>query len=168
MQKTRVFIAILILVVLVGAVLGIDALRRARVSQSPVAQGEPTLVPGGIPIYVDGRLAGSFSPGDLEQLDQVSFVDAEDGKTQEGWLLRDVILLYVDGERLKANSLITASSASRNKSAQLTWTEVDETANMVMFDLSNRGTLKLVSVLEKFGTRDEWVQDVDRVEIVSP
>ena len=168
MQRTRVFIAILILVVLVGAVLGVDALRRARVSQSPVAQGEPTLVPGGIPIYVDGRLAGSFSPGDLEQLEQVSFVEAEEGKTQEGWLLRDVLLLYVDGKHLEANSLITVSSASRNKSAQLAWAEVDEPANVVMFDLSNRGTLKLVSLLEKLDTRDEWVQDVDKIEVAAP
>ncbi len=40
--------------------------------------------------------------------------------------------------------------------------------NMVMFDLSNRGTLKLVSLLEKLDTRDEWVQDVDRIEVANP
>lgn len=80
----------------------------------------------------------------------------------------DVILLYVDGKKLKADSLITVSSHSRNKSAQLTWAEVDEPANMVMFDLSNRGTLKLVSVLEKLDTRDEWIQDADQIEIASP
>ena len=39
---------------------------------------------------------------------------------------------------------------------------------MVLFDLSNRGTLKLVSLLEQLDTRDEWVQDVDRIEVVSP
>lgn len=37
-----------------------------------------------------------------------------------------------------------------------------------MFDLSNRGTLKLVSLLEKLDTRDEWVQDVDKIEMTSP
>ncbi len=37
-----------------------------------------------------------------------------------------------------------------------------------MFDLSNRGTLKLVSVLQKLDTRDEWVQDVDSIEVVNP
>jgi hypothetical protein len=37
---------------------------------------------------------------------------------------------------------------------------------MVMFDLSGRGTLKLVSkTLENFSTRDEWVQDVDKIEV---
>ena len=36
---------------------------------------------------------------------------------------------------------------------------------MVMFDLSGRGTLKLVSMLDGFDTRDDWIQDVDRIEI---
>jgi hypothetical protein len=35
-----------------------------------------------------------------------------------------------------------------------------------MFDLSSRGTLKLVSVLERLDVRDEWVQDVDKIEVI--
>jgi hypothetical protein len=57
------------------------------------------------------------------------------------------------------------SSSSREKTAQLTWEEVEDPANHVMFDLSGRGTLKLVSVLERLDVRDEWVQDVDKIEI---
>jgi len=38
---------------------------------------------------------------------------------------------------------------------------------MVMFDLSNRGTLKLVSTMPKLDDRDEWIQDADRIEIVT-
>jgi hypothetical protein len=34
-----------------------------------------------------------------------------------------------------------------------------------MFDLSGRGTLKLVSLLPRLDVRDEWVQDVDKIEI---
>ena len=60
------------------------------------------------------------------------------------------------------------SSSSRSKSAELTWQEVDNTSNMVMFDLTNRGTLKLVSKMEKLSTRDQWVQDSDKIEIFSP
>jgi hypothetical protein len=192
-QRTRILIAIVILFVLVGAILGIDALRRLPSSPSPaaeskptatpseeslvtpgtytvtqVAESEPVLTPGSIPIRLDGQLVGGFSPDDLGQLEMVSFVEPQEGKKQEGWLLRDVILLHVDTEKLKADSLITVNSSSRNKSAQLTWAEVDEPANLVMFDLSNRGTLKLVSVLEKLDTREEWVQDVDSIEITSP
>jgi hypothetical protein len=39
---------------------------------------------------------------------------------------------------------------------------------MVMFDLSGRGTLKLVSTLERLDVRDEWVQDVDKIEVTQP
>jgi hypothetical protein len=161
-QNKRILIAIIIFAVLIGAVLGLETLRRRNAS---VSEGEITLDPGNIPIYVDGKLVGGFSPDDLEQLEKVSFVDAEDGKPQDGWLLRDVLLLHVKREDLHPDTLINVSSSSRDKSAQLTWAEVDEAANMVMFDLSNRGTVKLVSLLEKLDVRDEWVQDVDKIEI---
>jgi hypothetical protein len=159
-QKTRIVVAVIVLIVLVVAILGIEALRRG--------QSEPELAPGSIPIYLDGKLVGGFVPDDLGQLEQVSFVDAEDGKTQEGWRLSDVLLLHVKERVLEPDSIIVVSSSSRNKSAELTWAEVRDPANWVMFDLSGRGTLKLVSVLERLDVRDEWVQDVDRIEVSSP
>jgi len=159
-QTRRVLIALLVMVVLIGAVLGVEALRRS--------QSEPTLAPGSIPIIVDGKLVGGFTPDDLGQLEQVSFVDAEEGKTQEGWLLRDVLLTSVQRSRLQPDTLIVVSSSSRDKSAELTWQEVDDPAHWVMLDLSGRGTLKLVSVLERLDVRDEWVQDVDRIEVTHP
>jgi hypothetical protein len=160
--------AVLVLIALLAVVLGVDAVRRASSNPAGTAAGEPKLAPGSIPIRLDGRLVGSFSPADLEQLEMVSFVEAEEGKTQEGWLLRDVILLHVDGDQLPPQSIVVVSSSSREKSAELTWAEVDDPANWVMFDLASRGTLKLVSVLEKLDMRDEWIQDVDGVEITSP
>jgi hypothetical protein len=167
-QKARIVVAVVVLILVVAAILGIDALRRASTTAEAGAAGQSTPAPGSIPIRLDGRLVGSFSPSDLEQLEQVSFVDAEEGKTQQGWLLRDAILLHVDRGQLEDNSIVVVSSSSRNKSAQLTWAEVDDPANMVMFDLSGRGTLKLVSLLDQLDTRDEWVQDVDSVEITTP
>jgi hypothetical protein len=165
-QNTRILIAVLILIVLVGAVLGIDALRRS--GNSAAAEGQEALAPGSIPIYLDGQFVGGFDPDDLDQLEKVSFVEAEEGKTQTGWMLRDVLLLYVQRNKLQAGTSIVVSSSSRDKSAHLTWAEVDAAANMVMFDLSNRGTLKLVSRLEKLDVRDEWVQDSDKIEIFGP
>jgi len=165
-QRTRILIAVGILVVLIAAVLGIEVLRRQRASV-PAAGEEVTLAPGSIPIHVDGELVSGFSPEDLEQLEQVSFVDDEEGKTQEGWLLSDVLRLHVEERALGEDTLIVVSSSSREKSAQLSWAEVEEPANMVMFDLSGRGTLKLVSKLEGFDTRDDWVQDVDKIEIMN-
>jgi hypothetical protein len=160
-QRTRILLAVAILAVIALAVLGIEQWQRSRQTIS-----EADLLPGSIPIYLNGKLVAGFQPTDLEQLGKVSFVDAEDSKTQEGWLLRDVILVHVPRTRLKGDAVITVSSSSRNKSAQVTWAEVDEPANMVMFDLSGRGTLKLVSQrLEQLDVRDEWVQDVDKIEV---
>jgi hypothetical protein len=159
-QRTRIVVAVIVLIALVVVVLGVEALRRA--------QSEPELAPGSIPIYLDGKLVGGFTPDDLGQLEQVSFVDAEEGKTQEGWRLSDVLLLHIKEGELEPDSIIVVSSSSRNKSAELTWAEVRDPANWVMFDLSGRGTLKLVSVLERLDVRDEWVQDVDRIEVSSP
>ncbi len=165
-QKTRILMAVGILVVLAVVVLGIEAIRRQGGS-APLAAGAPTLAPGSIPVYVNGKLAGGFTPADLEKLDKASWVDPAEGKTQEGWLLRDVILLYVKADQLGPDTLITVSSSSRNKSAQVTWAEADNVENHVMFDLSNRGTLKLASVLEKLDSRDEWVQDTDKIEVAT-
>ena len=160
-QRTRIFIAVAAVLVIIGAVLGFDQIRRRQ-----QAAAQPDLVPGAIPIYVDGNLAAGFVPDDLDQLDGASFVDDEEGKTQEGWLLRDVLLLYVDPKGLTPDTVITVSSSSRDKSVDLTWAEVDNPDNMVMFDVSGRGTLKLVSRgIEKLDVRDEWVQDVDRIDI---
>jgi hypothetical protein len=167
-QRTRIVIGLAVLSALAIAVLGFDQLRRSSSGSGSVAGGEPTLAPGSIPIRLNGRLAGGFNPTDLEQLEMVSFVDAEEGKIQEGWLLRDVLLLYVDERSLDPDSVIEVRSTSRDRSAELTWAEVKDASNWVMFDLSGRGTLKLASVLERLDTRDEWVQDVDGVAITNP
>ena len=166
-QNKRILIAVVILIVLIGIVVGVDAIRRAT-SGGETAAGEPTLVPGGIPIRLDGRLVGSFTPADLEGLAEASFVDAEEGKTQDGWLLKDVLLRHLDAGDLNAGTTITVSSSSRGKTATVTWAEAGDEGNHVMFDLSNQGTLKFVSTLEKLDVRDEWVQVVDSIEITSP
>ncbi len=163
-DRTRILIGLGIVIAMVVLALAVDTLRR-RAAPSAAGTGEAALAPGSIPIYVDAALVGGFQPGDLERLDKVSFVEPEEGKVQEGWLVRDVLLLHVDAAVLTADSRITVSSGTRSRSAQLTWPEVDDASNWVMFDLSNRGTLKLVSVLERLSTRDQWVQDVDRIEV---
>ncbi len=157
-QKKRIVIAVAVIVIIGGAVLGLEALRRQGMS-------EEDLEPGSVPIYIDGDLKAAFTPEDLESLEKVSFTDAEKGKTQEGWLLRDVLLLHLSEDDLTPETQITVSSSSRDKSADLTWAEVDDEEHMVMFDLSGRGTLKLVSKLDKLDVRDEWVQDTDKIEI---
>ena len=159
MNRTRALIALAVIFVIAGVVLGIDLLQRRQAV---------TLEAGSIPIFLDGDLVGGFLPGDLETLAPASFVDAEEGKTQEGWMLRDVLLLRLEERVLQPNTRIVVSSSSRERSAELTWAEVEDETNMVMFDVSGRGTLKLVSVLERLDVRDEWVQDVDKIEVFAP
>ena len=163
-QNKRILIAVVILLVIVGGVLGIDHLQR----QNAAAKAPADIPPGSIPIFVDGKFVSGFVPTDLGQLKTFSFIDAEEGKTQDGWLLRDVLLLYVGEDNLQTKTQITVSSTSREKAKILTWAEVENQGNMVMFDLSGRGTLKLVSKIPGFDIRDAWIQDVDKIEITTP
>jgi hypothetical protein len=164
-QRTRILTALAILLVLVIVILGVDYLQRQKSTASDTSAAMVTITPGSIPIYLNGKLAGAFSPTDLQNLEKVSFVEEAEGKTQEGWLLKEILALYIPVGQLKASSLIIVSSSSRNKSAQLTWAKVSEQSNMVMFDLSNRGTLKLASLLPELESRDAWIQDVDKIEV---
>ncbi len=160
-QSKRLLIAVVILLILVGLILGVDYFRRQRV-EARLLESIPA---GSIPIFQDAVLAGSFVPDDLDQLDLVSFVDGGEGKTQEGWMLRDVLLLYLTIDPSQATGEVTVLSSSRDKSVTLDWSTVNDPENMVMFDLSGRGTLKLVSKVDGFNTRDDWIQDVDRIQV---
>ncbi|MCA9927080.1 MAG: hypothetical protein KC419_01330 [Anaerolineales bacterium] len=168
-QNKRLLIGGLILILMIGVVMGVDALRRqqaANVNQVP--PGMPTAAPGSIPITVNGELVGAFTPDALGQLPPANFQDAEEGKTQEGWMLSDVLLLYVAEDMLQDDTTILVRSNHRDKEVLLTWVEVADPANKIMFDTSGRGTLKLVSLLPRLDTRDEWVQDSDEITIITP
>ena len=163
-QSKRIIIAVAVLIIIVGGISGVDYLQR----QQAASQAPPDMPPGSIPIFVAGMFVASFIPDDLGKLQNASFVDDEEGKTQEGWLLRDVLMFYVRENKLNADTQVTVSSSSREKSKTLTWVEVNAQENMVMFDLSGRGTLKLVSKIPGFDIRDSWIQDVDKSEVVQP
>lgn len=160
-QKKRFFIVFGILALLILVVIGVEYLRGKNLAK----RIDASLKPGDIPIYWNGNLKAAFSPTDLENLIQASFVDAEEGKTQEGWLLKDVLLTQFNENLFTDNTTIQVISTSREKFMDLTWVEVKNPDNMVLFDLSGRGTLKLVSLLERMDIRDEWIQDVDKIEI---
>lgn len=162
-QRNRIIIAVIILVVMIGVVLGVDYFRR----QNAASQAPADMPPGSIPLFVDGKFVASFVPEDLDQLEGASFVDAEEGKTQEGWLLKDVLLLHIGEGSLQAETKITVSSSSRDKNKTITWAESTDPAYIVMFDLANKGTIKFVSNMPGFDTRDTWVQDVDKIEVTT-
>jgi hypothetical protein len=160
-QKKRIIIVLIALLAIIGFVLAVDFMQRWNAASQLPAD----MPPGSIPIYVSGNFTASFVPEDLNQLNLVSFIDDEEGKTQEGYLLRDVILLYIDDRILNSETPIRISSSSRDKAQSLTWEEIAHLDNMVLFDISGRGTLKLVSRIPGFDIRDAWVQDVDKIEI---
>jgi hypothetical protein len=166
-SRNRIIIVAAILIFIIGAVFIVEAVRKQSAAQ-PEADTGVSLPPGSVPIYMDDQLVASIIAGDLKQLEEVNFVDQEEGKTQKGWMLSDIVGLYIDVASLKPDASITVSSSSRDKSKELTWGDVSESSNMVIFDLSNKGTLKLVSLLEGFDTRNSWIQDVDKVEISTP
>jgi hypothetical protein len=163
-QTKRIIIIIIVLFVIIAVVLAVDFLQR----QNAASQQPADMPPGSVPIYVNGEFTASFVPEDLNQLAIVSFLDDEEGKTQEGYRLRDVILLYIDDGNLGADTEVKVSSSSREKMKSLSWGEIKNLDNMVMFDISGRGTLKLVSKIPDFDIRDAWVQDVDKIEIITP
>jgi len=166
-DKQRILFGFIVLLILAGGLLGVELLRR-RAAQPVLADIEEELPPGSIPVSWNGTTSAYFTPDDLSELALVSFVDDEEGKTQEGWLLRDVVLLVMGETALDDSCTLTVGSSSRDKAVELSWVEVRDEANMVMFDLSGRGTLKLVSLLERMDIRDEWVQDVDSIDVVCP
>jgi hypothetical protein len=166
-QRNRILIAIAILVVLIGAVVVVETARRAA-SQIDGAVEDITLVPGSITITIDGEIVGNFSSEDINFLPLESYIDPEEGKKQEGWLLGDILALHIDDQSLTADRMIKVSSSSRDKSIELTLNEILDPQNMVMFDLTNKGTLKLVGLLDKLDERAEWIQDVDRIDITNP
>jgi hypothetical protein len=163
-QNKRILLALAILVFLIGVVLGVDAWR-GKLAANKL---NVTLEPGDIPIYIDGQLTAAFNGNDLTGIPQVQFTDKEEGKIQEGWLVSRVFEQFFDTKIFSDTLQVVFTSASRNKSITLSWREIKNPTNMVMFDLSGRGTLKLVSLLEKLDTRDEWIQDVDKIEVIEP
>lgn len=207
-QSRRILLAVLVIALIGGGVLGIDWLRRqsssapvtsalpaasalpagtqasAGTTDTPalgadaIATGAPAagafavtpitdgrIVAGGIPIYYQGTLFAAFTPADLEGLSEASFIDPVENKPQTGWLVSEILLRFFTPDQLQPDTQITFTSLSRGKSAVLTWAEVSDPLGYVMFDVSNRGTLKLVSRLEKLDDRDEWVQDTEKIEV---
>jgi len=165
-QKNRILIIIAIIVVIAI----ILALLGQFQNQEPVSTAEPE--PGMIHIYLDGDFLANVVPDEITALPTTSFKDTEEGKTQEGPWLQDVILLYVPDKALDPDTTIAVSgirsSNGGEKLAALTWAQITSPDNHVIFDFASSGTsVKLVSTLPDLDTRDEWIQGVQRIEIIS-
>jgi hypothetical protein len=186
-KSKRIAAALGIIVALIAVVLVGDAIRRGQAQifqpgmvdnsntgggngngQGTGDQADTMSDAGAVPIYLNGDSVANFAENDLDNLEEYSFIDDEAGKTQRGWLLRDVLNNDIDTAQFTPDTQVTVSSSARDKSITLTWADVDDPDHMVMFDLSGRGTVKLVSqTLPDLDTRAEWIQDVDRIAITT-
>ncbi len=173
-QRTRILLVVgaLILVVAVLTVVGYVSQNQAPPSVPASAQFQAqasTPQPGMIQLYADGKFVANVSPADLKNLPAASFVDKEQGKTQSGWWLRDVIRVYVQENRLTPNAQVTVTGVRKgteNKSATLTWAETLDPANNVLFSPSNDGqSVKVASTLDRLSTRDSWIQGLTQIDI---
>ena len=162
----RLVLGLLLIVGLSALVMGVEY-GRGFLARSP-EQVLAAAAPGSVPLYVNGSLAAAFTPADLEPLKKNSFVDAEESKTQEGWLLADILQLYLPEQALLSDTRVVVSSSSRAKSVELTWEQIADPENLILFSLSGRGTLKLASRMPGFDLRENWIQDTDRIEVIQP
>lgn len=166
-RQTRIRLAIAVAAVFAAILVVVNVFQRDE--STPVIPADAaTPLPGTIALYHNDGIVTFFTSSTLQGLDEYSFEDAEENKRQGGALLRDIILLYVDEAELSDDTLITVSSSTRDKSVTLSWAQVTNPDNHVLFDPALSGTLKLVSSsLENLDTRAEWIQDTDRIEIQS-
>jgi len=160
-KKKRIILLLAGFLVIIAMMFLVEYFR----GKAQTTASEGNLLPGQVAIYWNGKFNLGFSGSDLDGLEEVSFKDIEEQKTQQGWLLKDVLLKFYEKDLFSEDTVIRISSSSRDLSATLIWFEVIDERNYILLDLSGRGTLKLVSVLERLDERAEWVQDIDKIEI---
>jgi hypothetical protein len=162
----RIVIAIIILVAVVGAILIIQSSRRGGYLYRTCNTGQKEFSEGCVSVSSGGTVLAKFCQKDSAGLAKMSFRDKTEKKIQEGWLLRDVILLYVKKEKMTPDTAVRVASSARNKKAELRWKDISDEQNKIILALSKQGNLKLVSMMKDLDTREKWVQDVDRIEVL--
>lgn len=164
----RIAIAIVILVIAAATILVVDTCRRGGCLYRTLHEGSEKFSGECVPVYSGAAQPARFCAANAALLIKKSFIDAAEKKPQEGWFLRDVVLLSVKKESLTPGTRVLVSSTSRGKKAELSWKDVSDESNMVILAPTKQGTLKLASAMKGLDTRAQWVQDVDRIEILRP
>ena len=71
-------------------------------------------------------------------------------------------------DTLKQRGYLELKATGRGKKAVLSWRDISDEANLVILAPTKQGTLKLAAAMKGLDSRAQWVQDVDRIEIVRP
>lgn len=164
----RIIIGVIIIALLAAGILAIESLRRGGNLYRLVREGTERFSGECIPIYSGKDLVSKFCSNNASRLEKRSFNDKIEKKPQEGWLLRDALLLSFKKEDMKPGTRVRVSSSSRHKTAEIRWTDVENEANLIILAPTKKGTLKLAANLPGLDTRSQWVQDVDKIEIIRP
>jgi hypothetical protein len=89
---------------------------------------------------------GRLTMSDLETLPTTSFVDTlGSGSTDEGPLVKDVILLVVNESSLSNLTEITLKSDLTGEERTITWGEIANESNSYILDFTKKGTTKFTS-----------------------
>jgi hypothetical protein len=164
----RVFVGIIILVLLTAGILVVESSRRGGSVYRLLKEGTERFSGACIPVYSGKDLVSKFCSDNASRLSKRSFNDKAEKKLQEGWLLRDVVLLSFKKEDMKPGTRVRVSSSNRHKDAVIDWKDVGNEANLVILAPTKNGTLKLAATMPGLDTRDRWVQEVDRIEVIRP
>ena len=164
-QNVRIFIVVGVLGLIA---VGLAVYGTVVQSQMPLAPLS-TPQPGMIHLFVDGNFVANLIVTDMQKLPAGSFVDKEQNKTQSGFWLRDVIRLYVKEASLSPTSQVTITGirqGTEKKSATLTWAEVLDANNNVLFSPSNDGSsVKIAASMDKLATRNDWIQGLTQIDV---
>lgn len=164
-QKTRMLIVIAGLALVAVVLAGIGLVSQTQTAQAPATTPQP----GMIHLYVNGAFVANLLPTETQKLTAASFVDKEQGKTQSGYWLRDVIRLYVKESTLSPSTQIIITGVrqgTEKKSATVTWAETLDPPNNLLFSPSNDGTsVKVASTMDRMSTRDNWIQGLSQIDV---
>ena len=164
-QKLRILLVVGVLALIAISLAVFGSVAQNQIAQVPITTPQP----GMIQLYVDGVFVANLLPTETQKLPAASFVDKEQGKTQSGYWLRDVIRLYVKETSLTASSQIIVTGVrqgTEKKIATLTWVETLDPANGVLFSPSNDGTsVKIAAMMERLSTRNDWVQGLTQIDV---
>ncbi len=164
-QKTRMFIVIIALVLIAVFLAGIGFISQTQTAQAPATTPQP----GMIHLYLDGTFVANLMPTETQKLPAASLVDKEQGKTQNGYWLKDVVRLYVKETALMPTSKITVTGVrqgTEKKSATVTWAETLDPSNNLLFSPSNDGSsVKIAATMDRLSTRDNWIQGLTQIDV---
>ncbi|MFZ2961056.1 MAG: hypothetical protein WA705_29605 [Candidatus Ozemobacteraceae bacterium] len=123
------------------------------------ASGHPAIVSGYmIPVFSKGVQVASLSLDHLKGLPAIEVTTPETKKNQSGPTL--LAVLESIGVKDFSEVIISGYSKGRISTAEMTLKK-NQVNKLLIFDFTNRGTVKLVSPEIPF---NDWIVDIDKVE----